>query len=277
MTTADIGIIGGSGFYSFFTEAERVEVTTPFGAASAPLTLGEVAGRRVAFLPRHGEHHQIPPHRVNYRANLWALRSVGVRQVLAPAAVGALQPHLGPGAFVVPDQVVDRTWGREHTVYGDIGPVVHVAFADPYCPTGRAALLASASEQAPLVDGGTLVVINGPRFSTRAESRWHAAAGWSVVGMTGMPEAAIARELALCYSTVCAVTDADAGLEGEAGVTHTDVLKVFADNVERLKALLLRTVAALPDAAASADCPCRHALDGLKLPFALPGEEPAAG
>lgn len=277
MTTADIGIIGGSGFYSFFSESERVEVTTPFGAPSAPLTIGEVAGRRVAFLPRHGEHHQFPPHRVNYRANLWALRSVGVRQVVAPCAVGSLQAHLAAGAFVVPDQAVDRTWGREHTVYGDIGPVVHVAMADPYCPHGRAALLASASKDTPLVDGGTLVVINGPRFSTRAESRWHTAAGWSVVGMTGMPEAAIARELALCYSTVCAVTDADAGLEGEAGVTHLDVLTVFADNIERLKSLLLRTVAALPAAEAAAACPCRHALDGLKLPFILPGEEPAAG
>jgi len=273
--TADIGIIGGSGFYSFFSEAERVELTTPFGDPSGPLTTGEVAGRRVAFLPRHGERHQFPPHRVNYRANLWALRSVGVRQVLAPCAVGSLQGHLEAGAFVVPDQVVDRTWGREHTVYGEVGPVVHVSFADPYCPNGRAAALASASEDTPLVDGGTLVVINGPRFSSRAESLWHAANGWSVVGMTGMPEASVARELAMCYTTVCCVTDADAGLEGEAGVTHTDVLAVFADNIERLKALLLRTVAALPDAAASADCPCRRALDGLRLPFDLPGEQPA--
>lgn len=272
---ADIGIIGGSGFYSFFTGAERVEVSTPFGAPSAPLTIGEVAGRRVAFLPRHGEHHQFPPHRVNYRANLWALRSVGVRQVLAPAAVGSLQAHLAAGSFVVPDQVVDRTWGREHTVFGDVGPVVHVSFADPYCPNGRAALLASASGDTPLVDGGTLVVINGPRFSSRAESRWHAAAGWSVVGMTGMPEAAIARELALCFTTVCCVTDADAGLEGEAGVTHADVLTVFADNISRLRALIERAVAALPETGASAGCGCRHALDGQQLPFELPGGGPA--
>jgi len=268
---ADIGIIGGSGFYSFFAEAERIEVTTPFGAPSAPLTVGEVAGRRVAFLPRHGEHHQFPPHLVNYRANLWALRSVGVRQVLAPCAVGSLQAHLGAGSFVVPDQVVDRTWGRPHTVYGEVGPVVHAAMADPYCRNGRAALLGSASGDTPLVDGGTLVVINGPRFSTRAESRWHSAAGWSVVGMTGMPEAAVARELAMCYATVCCVTDADAGLAGEEGVTHLDVLEVFADNIERLKALLLRTVAALPDAEAAAECSCAHALDGLRLPFTLPG------
>jgi len=266
MTTADIGIIGGSGFYSFFDAPEEVVLDTPFGAPSGPLTIGEVAGRRVAFLPRHGRHHQFPPHQVNYRANLWALRAVGVRQVLAPCAVGSLQRHLTQGAFVVPDQVVDRTWGRPHTVFGDVGAVVHVQFSDPYCPGGRAALLAAASEDTPLVDGGTLVVINGPRFSTRAESRWHTAAGWSVVGMTGMPEASVARELALCYTTVCCVTDMDAGLEGDAGVTHAEVMRVFASNIERLRALLVRSVEALPDD----DCACHHVLDGLPLPFPLP-------
>lgn len=263
---ADIGIIGGSGFYSFFDQAEKVEVDTPFGAPSAPLSVGEVAGRRVAFLPRHGERHQFAPHKVNYRANLWALRSVGVRQVLAPCAVGGLRRELEPGTFVVPDQVVDRTYRAGHTVWEAEGPVVHVPFAEPYCPRGREALLGSASEETPLVDGGTLVVINGPRFSSRAESQWHAAAGWSVVGMTGMPEASVARELALCFATVCMVTDADAGLEGEEGVTHADVLAVFENNIERLKAMLLRTIAAMP----TGDCACQHVLDGMKLPFPLP-------
>ena len=264
---ADIGIIGGSGFYSFFDDPQRVEVGTPFGPPSAAISVGEVAGRRVDFLPRHGDHHQIAPHQVNYRANLWALRSLGVRQVLAPCAVGSLQQRLQPGAFVVPDQVVDRTYRTGHTVWEAEGPVVHVPFADPYCPAGRAALLGAASDDTPLVDGGTLVVINGPRFSSRAESQWHAAAGWSVVGMTGMPEASVARELALCFSTVCCVTDMDAGLEGE-GVTHADVLAVFSGNIERLKELLLRTLGHLPDAAS--DCSCRHVLDGLPLPFPLP-------
>ena len=265
---ADIAIIGGSGFYSFFEDPQLLEVDTPFGAPSAPIAVGEVAGRQVAFLPRHGERHQHAPHRVNYRANLWALRSVGARQVLAPCAVGSLKRHLTPGTFVVPDQVVDRTYRQGHTIWEDEGPVVHVSFADPYCPQGRQALLASGDRSTRLRDGGTLVVINGPRFSTRAESRWHAAAGWSVVGMTGMPEASVARELALCYSTVCMVTDSDAGLEGEGGVAHTDVLAVFADNIDRMRALLLRTIAALP--AADADCRCRHALDGIPLPFELP-------
>ncbi len=266
---ADIGIIGGSGFYSFLSGVERVTVDTPFGEPSAPLAIGQVNGRRVAFLPRHGEQHQFPPHLVNYRANLWALRSVGVRQVLAPCAVGGLTADLAPGTFVVPDQVVDRTWGRGHTIWDAIGPVVHTSFADPYCPRGRAALLHAGGDAA--VDGGTLVVINGPRFSTRAESHWHAAAGWSVVGMTGMPEASVARDLAMCFSTVCMVTDADAGVEG-AGVTHAEVLEVFGRNIERLKAMLLVVIGALPDAEAddSATCTCRRVLDGMPLPFALP-------
>ena len=209
---AEIGIIGGSGFYSFLTDPELVTVDTPFGEPSAPVAIGQLAGRRVAFLPRHGTDHQFPPHRVNYRANLWALRSVGVRQVLAPSAVGSLKVELGPGTVVVPDQVVDRTWGRPHTVYDDTGAVVHVSFGDPYCPRGRRAVVGARAD---VVDGGTLVVINGPRFSSRAESVWHAAQGWSVVGMTGQPEAAIARELALCFTCVTLVTDRDAGVEGD--------------------------------------------------------------
>ena len=141
---AELGIIGGTGFYSFLNDPEQVEVQTPFGAPSAEVSVGEVAGRRVAFVPRHGERHQFAPHRVNYRANLWALRAMGVRQVLAPCAVGSLKPELGPGTFVVPDQVVDRTYGRQHTLYDAEGPVVHVGFAEPYCPRGRQAVLSAA-------------------------------------------------------------------------------------------------------------------------------------
>lgn len=269
---AEIGIIGGSGFYEFLHNATTVLPTTPFGSPSAPITVGEVAGRRVAFVPRHGQRHQFPPHRVNYRANLWALRSVGVRQVLAPAAVGSLKAEFGPGTFVVPDQVIDRTWGRKHTVYSAKGKVVHVGFADPYCPRGRAAVLAAADADVQPVDGGTLVVINGPRFSTRAESRMHAALGGTVVGMTGVPEASVARELAMCYSTVCLVTDHDAGVDGSDAVTHHAVLAQFAGNIERMKALLTRAIAGLPayEPDAAATCSCRHALDGQELPFELP-------
>ena len=270
---AEIGVIGGSGFYEFLEDAERVSVETPFGAPSDNLVVGEVRGRRVAFVARHGRDHRLPPHLVPYRANLWALRSVGVRQVLAPCAVGSLRPELGPGTVVVVDQLVDRTWGRAHTIYDQPGPVVHVGFADPYCPHGRAAAIRAARQAGPPVqDRGTLVVVNGPRFSSRAESDWHQQAGWAVVGMTGMPEAGIARELALCYTTVALVTDFDAGVEGETGVTQAEVFRVFADNIQHLKAVITDAVESLPvtepdDAAA---CACRRALDGLTLPFALP-------
>ncbi|HEU4332743.1 MAG TPA: MTAP family purine nucleoside phosphorylase, partial [Lapillicoccus sp.] len=166
---ADIGVIGGSGFYEFLEGAEQVRVDTPFGAPSDDLIIGELRGRRVAFVARHGKGHRFPPHRVPYRANLWALRSVGVRQVLAPCAVGSLRRALGPGTVVVVDQVVDRTWGRAHTVYDEPGVVVHVGFAEPFCPRGRRVAVQAAREaQVAVEDGGTLVVVNGPRFSSRA-------------------------------------------------------------------------------------------------------------
>jgi 5'-methylthioadenosine phosphorylase len=270
---AEIGVIGGSGFYEFLEGAEPVHVETPFGEPSDDLVVGELRGRRVAFVARHGKGHRFPPHLVPYRANLWALRSLGVRQVLAPCAVGSLRRELGPGAVVVVDQVVDRTWGRPHTVYDQLGAVIHVGFADPYCPRGRSVAVRSARDAGLRVeDGGTLVVVNGPRFSSRAESRWHQQAGWSVVGMTGMPEAAIARELALCFTTLALVTDLDAGVEGEAGVNHEEVLQVFAQNIEGLKTVLADAVEALPPAESDADatCACRRSLDGLTLPFPLP-------
>ncbi len=231
--------------------------------------MADVSGRTVAFVPRHGRDHRFPPHLVNYRANIWALRAVGVRQVLAPCAVGSLREEQGPGTVVVPDQVVDRTWGRGHTFFDAPGAVVHVAFADPYCPHGRRVALAAGRERGlPVVDGGTLVVVNGPRFSSRAESLWHQAQGWSIVGMTSAPEAALARELALCLTSVALVTDLDAGLEHGEGVTHDEVLRVFAENVGGVRDLLVDAVARLP--AADADCTCRHSLDGQKLPFDLP-------
>ena len=273
MPRAEIGVIGGSGFYDFLEGAERVHVDTPFGDPSDDLMVGELRGRRVAFVARHGKGHHFPPHLVPYRANLWALRSLGVRQVLAPCAVGSLRRELGPGTVVVVDQVVDRTWGRPHSVYDQLGAVVHVGFAEPFCPRGRPVVVAAARQaRLAVADGGTLVVVNGPRFSSRAESQWHQQAGWSVVGMTGMPEAAIARELALCFTTVALVTDLDAGVEGESGVTHEEVLQVFAQNIEGLKAVLTDAVEALPPAEPdeAASCGCRRALDGLTLPFALP-------
>ena len=264
---AEIGVIGGSGFYEFLDSADEVQVQTPFGLPSDPLVIGEVAGRRVAFLPRPGRDHRFPPHRIPYRANLWALRSVGVRQVLAPTAVGSLTSSYGPGTLVVPDQLVDRTTGRTQTFY-DEGAAVHVQFADPYCPVGRARAVAAAQAAGwPPVPSGTLVVIEGPRFSTRAESRWYAAAGWTLIGMTGHPEAVLARELALCYTAIALVTDTDAGVDEGDGVTHDEVFRVFAANVDRLRDLIAKVIADLP---VQRTCPCPNVLDGMKLPAELP-------
>ena len=264
--TATIGVIGGSGFYAFLEDARQVEVETPYGPPSDPLVVGEVAGRSVAFVPRHGADHRFPPHRIPYRANLWALRSLGVRQVLAPCAVGGLRPELGPGSLVVCDQLVDRTSGRAQTFH-ETG-AVHVPFADPYCPTGRrtAVDLARAAGW-DVTDGGTMVVVEGPRFSTRAESQWYAAQGWSVVNMTGHPEAVLARELALCYTAVALVTDLDAGVDAGAHVTQAEVFRVFGENTQRLRELLFEVVGALP---AERDCPCGAALDGTDHALVLP-------
>lgn len=263
---AEIGVIGGSGLYELLTDARTVDVDTPYGPPSHPPEVGVVSGRRVAFLPRHGAGHRFPPHEINYRANLWALRSLGVRQILAPCAVGSLRPELGPGSIMVPDQVVDRTNGRTQTYY-DTG-AVHVPFADPYCQDGRAAVLKSASSTGTeAYDGGTMVVVQGPRFSSRAESQWYAAAGWSLVNMTGHPEAVLARELALCYTAVALVTDHDAGIRSGESVDQETVFRVFRENVERLRAVVLDAVRLLPT---DRTCPCATALEGLPLPFQLP-------
>ncbi|MFV8130866.1 S-methyl-5'-thioadenosine phosphorylase [Streptomyces syringium] len=275
---ADIGVIGGSGFYSFLDDVTEVIVETPYGKPSDSLFVGELAGRTVAFLPRHGRDHRLPPNRINYRANLWALRSLGVRQVLAPCAVGGLRPEYGPGTLLVPDQLVDRTKTRQQTFFdgeplpdGSVPNVVHTTFADPYCPTGRAVALAVARGHGwdPVVDGGTMVVVEGPRFSTRAESRWHAAQGWSVVGMTGHPEAVLARELELCYTSMALVTDLDAGAETGDGVSHAEVMRVFAENVGRLREVIFAAVCALPETDGRT-CLCTRVHEGWELGIALP-------
>ncbi len=259
---AEVAVIGGSGFYAFLDDPVIIAVDTPYGAPSGEIAIGEVAGRRVAFLPRHGPQHEHPPHRINSRANLWALRSLGVRQVLAPCAVGGLRPEVAPGDVVVPDQLVDRTSGRVQT-FVDTG-AVHVPFADPYC--SRLSEAVAAADPA-VKRGGTMVVIEGPRFSTRAESQSYAAQGWTLVNMTGHPEAVLARELQLCYAAVALVTDMDAGVETGAGVGQAEVFALFARNIERLKSLLTGVVADLPD---PAGCACSSWADGIELTYELP-------
>jgi 5'-methylthioadenosine phosphorylase len=246
---ADVAVVGGSGLYSLLDDdAITVKVQTPYGDPSSPVTIADVAGVRVAFLARHGLHHELPPHQVPYRANAWALHSLGVRRVLAPCAVGSLRADVGPGSLVVPDQVVDWTRGRIQTFhdrYTD-GPV-HAEFADPYCAQGRrAALDAAAAQGWAAVDGGAMVVVDGPRFSTRAESQFFAGQGWLLVNMTGHPEAVLARELGLCYSAVALVTDLDAGVAAGEGVSVAEVMTQFAQNTDRLRRVLLDAVTRLP-------------------------------
>jgi 5'-methylthioadenosine phosphorylase len=259
---ATTAVIGGSGLYALLADAEEHSVDTPYGPPSDAITVATVGDQRVAFLPRHGRDHRHPPHRIPYRANIYALKRLGVRQILAPCAVGGLRAELGPGTLVVPDQLIDRTSGRIQTFY-DTG-AVHVNFADPYCPAGREAVLTAAANQGKeAVDGGTMVVVEGPRFSTRAESRAYAAMGGTVINMTGHPEAVLARELALCYSAIALVTDLDAGVEGDHGVTQDEVFRVFGENTETLRKILLDAVRTLP---ATRACPCATALDGISVP-----------
>ncbi len=261
-TVADVAVIGGTGFYSFLDDPTVHAVSTPYGEPSAPVAVGTVAGRSVAFLPRHGPHHEHPPHAINYRANAWALRSLGVRQVLAPCAVGGLRDTVAPGDLVVPDQLVDRTHRRIGS-YVERG-AVHLPFADPYCPRVSAAL---ADADADVRCGGTMVVVEGPRFSTRAESQAYAASGWDLINMTGAPEAQLARELGQCYAPLALVTDMDAGAESGGGVGQEEVFALFRANLERLTGLLGKAVAALPD---PDGCTCDTWREGIELTYEVP-------
>jgi 5'-methylthioadenosine phosphorylase len=254
---ADVGVFGGSGLYALLDDVEEVTVETPYGPPAAPVTIGAVGGRRVAFLPRHGRDHSLPPHRVPYRANAWAMRELGVRAIFGPCASGSLQADIRPGEFVVVDQLVDRTAGRAASLHDgpgsppDISPVNHVSFADPYDAQLRAIAVAACEAEGVVVhDGGTVVVVEGPRFSTRAESRWYGAQGWQVINMTQMPEAVLATELAVPYAAIALITDYDVGLEGVPGIAPVTMDEVFATlerNADVVRKVLFRAIEALPD------------------------------
>jgi 5'-methylthioadenosine phosphorylase len=234
-----VGVFGGSGFYAFLDDVTTVELDTPYGAPAAPVTIGTVEDVRVAFLPRHGARHEFGPAAIPYRANVWAMRELGVRALLAPCACGSLQPKVHPGEFVVVDQLVDRTWGRPDTFH-ETGEVFHVPFADPYDVRLRAELVRAGAEAGVTThDGGTLVVIQGPRFSTRAESAWFRSMGWTVVNMTGYPEAVLAAEAGIPYAAVALVTDYDAGLDGVEPVTQEQVFSFFEQNLVKVRELLM--------------------------------------
>lgn len=260
-----IGVIGGSGLYSFLDDVERVAVDTPYGEPSGPLALGTLRGRdgdrSVVFLPRHGPDHALPPHRINYRANLWALQSMGVTRVLGPSACGSLQSTIHPGDLVVCDQFVDQTSMRIGTFFD--GPIVnHVSMADPYCPQMAQTLIeAGRAEGMSVHPRGTVVVIPGPRFATRAESGTYRRLGYDIINMTQCPEVALARELGMCYSSVALVTDYDSGVEDRPeieAVNQADVFAVFAANVDRLRRVLRATIVALGERS----CTCHESTSG---------------
>jgi len=258
---ADIGVFGGSGFYSLLEDAREVWIETPYGMPSDKLALGEIAGKRVAFLPRHGKDHRYPPQSINYRANAYAMKSLGVTSIIAPNACGSLKKEVAPGSMVVCDQLVDRTSGRKDTFFD--GPVTtHVSFADPYCPTLRPiAVEVLRSIGVDTHDRGTVVVIQGPRFSSRAESRWFQSQGWEVINMTQYPESYLARELEMCFVNISLITDYDVGLEGMKPVSHHEVIEVFNANNARVKEAIAKMVERID---VTANCSCRHALEGAR-------------
>lgn len=262
---AEFGVFGGSGFYSFAKGVRGVPIVTPYGKPSSRVTISEMDGRSVAFLPRHGVHHEFPPHMVPYKANLFAFKKLGVERVIAPIAVGSLKPEVGPGDLVFCDQFVNFTTGRKDTFYD--GPhTTHVSAATPYCPQMRETAIRAASVLGlSFHQSGTVVVIQGPRFSTKAESKFFSRQGWDVINMTQYPEVVLAREMEMCYLNVSLVTDYDAGLEGDPKVkpvSHEEVIRVFNRNLDSLRKLIVEIVKRLPK---ERTCDCSSALEHARL------------
>lgn len=264
MPEAEIGIFGGSGFYKLLDSYEEETIETPYGAPSSKVALGTLSGKKVAFMPRHGPNHEYPPHMINYRANVWAMKSLGVSKVISPCAAGSLQKHVKPGDFVICDQFVDRTSGRVDTFYD--GPITtHVSSAEPYCPEMRKlAYQAGKDSGISMHDKGCVVVIQGPRFSSKAESAWFSSMGWEVINMTQFPEVHLAKELELCVVNISLITDYDSGVQGGVEpVSHAEVVKVFTENNEKLQTLLKNLVEKIPESFEG--CCCSETLKGARL------------
>jgi 5'-methylthioadenosine phosphorylase len=265
-----LGVIGGSGLYQIpgLTDIEQHDVETPFGPPSDLVTLGTLDGKRLAFLPRHGRHHQISPSKLPTRANIWALKSLGVQRLLSVSAVGSMREDVHPRDVLVPDQIFDRTAGRQRTFFDEV--VVHVSLADPFCPALRPGLVAACKDlETTTHDGGTYICIEGPQFSTRAESRIYRSWGVDVIGMTAMPEARLAREAGLCYATLALVTDYDVWHETEEDVTVAAVIENLrrnADNAQRV----IRALAGQLDTLGA--CSCASALENavVTAPESIP-------
>lgn len=265
LSSASIAVIGGTGLYELMTSGREVTLDTPYGQPSGPITVGEVSGIPVAFLPRHGYGHHLPPHKIPYRANCWALKKLGVKRIIASSACGSLKVGIHPGDFVVTDQFVDKTHGREDTFF--LGPrVVHISAAEPYCPQLRSLAISqirglgiTCHEQ------GTCVVIQGPRFSSRAESALYTKLGWDIINMTQYPEVILAREQEICYVNIALVTDYDAGVvaaEGQAAVTAVDIVQLLKDNNDRVKSVIQAMIEKMP---ARDECSCGIALENSSL------------
>jgi len=242
---ADIGIFGGSGFYEFLDNIKEVEIDTPYGKPSDKISIGDYRGKKVAFLPRHGRKHSIPPHRIPYKANIYAMKELKVKTIISPCSCGSLNPKYQPGDFVVTDQFIDRTKGREDTYFE--GPnVEHISSAQPYDEKLRKITISTIKEMGITVhEKGTVVVINGPRFSTKAESDWFRQIGGDIINMTQYPECYLALELKIPFVNIALVTDYDAGLEGRDDiepVTMEDVLEVFNKNVKNVKKVIYKII-----------------------------------
>lgn len=248
MNKVEIGVFGGSGFYSLLEDVKEVKIDTPYGPPSDSVFVAEVSGKQVAFLPRHGRKHTIPPHMINYRANVWAMKSLGVRIVVSPCAAGSLQAHIRPGDFVLCDQFVDRTNGRKDTFFD--GPIVtHVGPADMYDKELREIAASVIREHGiPLHETGTVVVINGPRFSTRSESLWFHGQGWEVINMTQYPEAYLCHEMGMSVVNISLITDYDSGAHsGTEAVSAVSVLEVLELNSRRIPDVVLNMIKILPN------------------------------
>jgi 5'-methylthioadenosine phosphorylase len=255
--TAEIGIIGGTGVYDqdSFENVKEVKIFTPFGETSDLVSVGDYKNIKIAFIPRHGKNHTIPPHRVNYRANVWALKQLGIKRIIALTAVGSLRQDYGPGTFVVPDQFIDRTKKRLDTFY-EGGQVCHISTADPFCEQLRKIFLKRAKKlNISIKKTGTYVCIEGPRFSTRAESRLFQLWKADIVGMTLYPECVLAREAELCYVSISIITDYD--VWAESPVSTKEVIEKARESNEKLKKLILET---LPDIPKTRNCNCSSAL-----------------
>lgn len=265
MVISIIGIIGGSGFYSLLDNAEIKRIDTPYGKTSSDITIGNIGGKQVAFIARHGTKHEYPPHKIPYKANISALKQLGVTHIIAPTAVGSLKAEIKPGDFVVPDQFINMTHGRDDTFYH--GPeTTHISSAEPYCPGLRKLITSEGKKRGLRMHGsGTVVVIQGPRFASRAESEMFRNMGFDIISMTQYPECILARELEICYANISIVTDYDTGLKDNPGispVTIEEVIKVFNQNNERLKKFLFEIIPKIHD---EIKCTCHEALRGARL------------